>query len=137
MPEERLLERLRSHGPEARKKSGKDGRKRTYSILKHLHRILNTRWGSVPIADDYGLPDFTGLAYVYPESLKEIERSIKQTILKYEPRLETVRISFVPQDDDLLALHFQITGKVLDEEETISVTYDCLVNSEGKITMRR
>lgn len=137
MPTERLLERLRSRSREGPGERVKDKQRLTQSILRHLHRILNTRWGCVPIAEDYGLPDFTDLAYTVPDSLKEIERAIKQIILKYEPRLETVRLSFVPQDEDMLVLHFQIVGKAYQEEERIPVTFDCMVDSDGKIMIRR
>ena len=135
MREERLLERLRTWEREPARRGREDTRKIIDSVLRHLQRILNTKQGNVPIAEDYGVPDFTDLLYSYPESVKEIERTIRLAIQKYEPRLKTVRVSFTPQEEDLLSLRFQIAAR-LSGESKAQVFFETVVDSEGKITLK-
>ena len=137
MREERLTERLRSWEKEPQRRAREDPGRAIDSILRHLQRILNTRLGNVPIADDYGLPDFTEFLSAYPRSLKDFERSIRQTILKYEPRLKAVRVSFIPREDEPFALRFQIVGQLATETDGNPVYFESVVGSEGKITIRR
>ncbi|MBC2694636.1 MAG: type VI secretion system baseplate subunit TssE [Desulfobacteraceae bacterium] len=136
MGEDRLLERIQFLEKEPARRARENPKRIVDSILRHLQRILNTRQGSVLIAKDYGVPDFTDFLYSYPEALSEIERSIRQMIQKYEPRLKDVRIRFIHQDEDLLSLHFQIVAKVLTEDTKIPVLFESFVSSEGKIMIK-
>lgn len=90
----------------------------------------------MPIAEDYGVPDFTTLLEGYPNSLRAFERSIRETIQKYEPRLKGVRVSFISSDEDLLSLRFQITGKLETEAHKDPVFFESVVGSDGKISIR-
>jgi type VI secretion system protein len=70
------------------------------SIMHHLQKILNTRQGSAPIDDDYGMPDFTDLAMTFsPESVKRLARSIKYVINKYETRMRDVVVEATPKGE--------------------------------------
>ena len=136
MREERLLERIRAweKGPDRRAKE--DPTKIIDSVLRHLRRVLNTRRGNVDIAEDYGVPDFTDLVHSYPESIREIERSIRQIIDKYEPRLKAVRVSFVAQDEDIFSARFQIVARLATEDEKIPVFFESLMGSDGRVKIR-
>lgn len=135
MREERLLNRLRTWERDPARRGREDPRKIVDSVLEHLQRILNTKQGNVPIAEDYGVPDFTDIRHFSAESVREIERSIRQTIQKYEPRLKAVRVSFVPQDEDNLSLRFQIAAKLVSEAKA-QVFFETVIDSEGKIDIR-
>ena len=115
MHEERLLERIRSFERNPLLRGGKDRRHGVDSVLAHLQRILNTRQGSVPLANDYGVPDFLDFLQNYPESINEIETSIKNVIDKYEPRLSGTSVLFVPDEDEILTLRFQIMASLTVE----------------------
>jgi type VI secretion system protein len=136
MREERLLERIRSWEKKPDRRARQDPRKIVDSVLRHLQRVLNTKRGNVPIAEDYGIPDFTNFLRAYPESLRDFERSIRQTIQKYEPRLRAIRVSFIPQDEDALSVRFQIIAKLAIEHEMVPVLFESLVGSDGKISIR-
>lgn len=114
-----------------------DSKRAVDSVLGHLQRILNTRQGSVPIGEDYGVPDFTDFAQVYPDGIRDLERGIRQTIQKYEPRLTAVRVRFVPSEEDILSVRFQISGKLITEDKQEPVKFESMINSEGKISIRR
>jgi len=135
MKEERLLDRIRSWEKRPILRNREDPRRVTDSVLRHLRRLLNTKAGNVPIAEDYGVPDFTDFLHSYPDSVREMERTLRLVIQKYEPRLKAVRVSFVPQDESALSLSFQITARLSTEEKT-QVLFETRVDSEGKIEVR-
>ncbi len=135
MREERLLERVQTWEKEPARRGKEDSRRIVGSVLSHLQRILNTKQGNVPIAEDYGVPDFTDFLNSFPVSVKEIEKAIRLAIQKYEPRLTAVRVSFIPQEEDPLSIRFQITAKLLTESRT-QVYIETIVGSDGKINIR-
>jgi len=136
MREERLLERISTWEREPGRREREDVKRITDSILYHLQRILNTKQGNVPIAEDYGVPDFTDLFHSYPESVRDLEKSIRQTIQKYEPRLRGVRVSFIPQEEDILSLRFQIVAQLATAERKNSVLFETIVDSDGKVSVK-
>jgi type VI secretion system protein len=135
MREERLLERIRAWEKDPSRRSREDPGKVTDSVIGYLQRILNTKQGNVPIAGDYGLPDFSDLVYAFPESIRDIEKAIRQAIQKYEPRLKTVRINYVQQEEDVLTLRFQIIAKLSSESKT-QVLFETVIDSEGKVNIK-
>lgn len=135
MREERLLERIRSWEREPGRRAQEDPRRVNDSILEHLKRILNTRQGNVPIADDYGIPDFLDLLGSFPESVRETERILRQAIQKYEPRLKAVRVSFIPHEEDPLSLRFQIAARLTSDSRK-QVVYETHIDSDGKVQLR-
>jgi len=135
MKEERLLERILSWENEPLRRNRGDLHREIDSILAHLTRILNTRQGSVPISGAYGIPDLTDFMTSYPESVTEIERSIRCAIEVCEPRLRSVKIVFIPQDDDLLCLRFQIIAH-LDRDSEKNILIETLVDSDGKVSLK-
>mgnify|MGYP000356758259 CR=1 FL=1 len=135
MREERLLERIRTYGRETARRGKEDPRRITESVLRHLQRILNTKQGNVPIAEDYGTPDFSDFLLAFPDSIREIERAIRVAIQKYEPRLRGVKVAFIPQEEELLSLRFQITAR-LDTESKTPVFFETEIDSDGKVTIR-
>ena len=109
---ERLLDRIRSSEDAAVQRAGDTDRRCQASVLSHLQRILNTRRGNVPIAEDYGIPDFVDFLQNYPESVHKIEQDIKAAIDKFEPRLGQVLVTHVPDVDEGLSLRFQIVASL-------------------------
>jgi type VI secretion system protein len=134
MREERLLERIKVWEKEPERRSKEDPRRTIDSILRHLQRILNTKRGNVPIAEDYGVPDFTDLLRSYPDLVRDFERSIKQTIQKYEPRLSGVRLNLIPPDEDVLSLRFQIVAKLTINQENLFI--ETVLDSDGKMSIK-
>jgi len=86
--------------------------RRAKSIADHLWRMFNTRQGSIPHLDDYGLPDISEIYRKLPSSLKELETTILNLINKYEPRLERVRIRPLPTLPHEFRLSFELAAVV-------------------------
>ena len=137
MEEARLLERIRLREKNPLRRENQDATQVIDSLLNHLTRILNTRRGNVLIAEEYGIPDYTEFLQNYPESLREVERAIKQTITQYEPRLKAVRVSFVPQENDILSITFQISAKLASTTSNTSVFFETQLDSGGKVSIKK
>ncbi|WLE99140.1 MAG: type VI secretion system baseplate subunit TssE [Candidatus Electrothrix communis] len=136
MREARLLERIRQREQNPHRREGEDPSRVIDSIQEHLRQILNTRQGNVPISEEYGTPDFTEFLVDYPQSLHGFERAIRHTVRLYEPRLRAVRVVFLPQEDDLLSLKFQIFAKLATPGSNDSVVFESLMDSEGQISIK-
>lgn len=82
------------------------------SIMDHLTRMFNTRKGSIPHLQDYGLPDISEIYRKMPEGLEELKDAIKKTIERYEPRLKNVRV--VRSEDNMkdARLVFILSGEI-------------------------
>jgi type VI secretion system protein len=139
MYEERLTQRIRNLERKNAVKGGSDVSQIVNSIISHLQRVLNTRQGSVPIAEDYGMPDFTnyqGLGLT--EEAKDIADIIKSMILKYEPRLGGAQVTYEPDKDDLLSLRFKLQTEIVHvRDERIVVELETVISSEGKVRVTR
>ncbi|MBC2714119.1 MAG: type VI secretion system baseplate subunit TssE [Desulfobacteraceae bacterium] len=136
MREERLIERIRLREKQPDRSTTEDPKKIISSVLRHLQKVLNTRQGGVQIAEDFGMPDLTDYLRGYPASLRDVEKSLRQTIIKYEPRLKAVRVKFVPQEEDLLSLNFQIIARLAGEHSDQPVVFESQVDSDGRISIR-
>lgn len=137
MRERRLLDRIRYLDKNPSRRVSEDPRQTLYSVQEHLQRILNTRQGSAPISDEYGIPDFTNLISGYPQSKRAVERAIRNTIQKYEPRLQGVRIRFLPREEDMLTLSFQITAHLVLRDGKDPITFESVLDSGGHIIVKR
>ena len=137
MREARLLDRIRQRELFPHRRETEDPSRVIDSIQDHLSQILNTRQGNVPISEEYGTPDFTDFLSEYPQSLRAFERAIRQTIMQFEPRLRAVRVAFTPQDEDRLVVKFQIFAKLAASESNTSVLFESLLDSDGKISIKK
>ncbi len=136
MREYRLLDRIRVMARNPSRRLTQDPKQMLRSIQEHLQRILNTRQGNVIIADDYGIPDFTNFMNAFPEAQRELERIIRHTIQTYEPRLQGVRVTFLPRDGDPLSLSFQIQARLALKEHREAVTFESIVDAGGQIRVK-
>jgi type VI secretion system protein len=134
--EHRLLDRIRLLNKNPSRRITEDPKEMLRSIQDHLQRILNTRQGSAPIAQDFGVPDFTDFMSAFPDSQRSIEHSLRQTIQKYEPRLEGVRVSFSPKEEDPLSVSFQIRARLVLKEHKEPVSFESEVDTGGHIRVK-
>jgi len=61
---------------------------------------------------------------------------IRNTIQKYEPRLKAVRVKLIPQEENMLAVSFQVVARLILEEEKDPVVFESVMDSDGKVTIR-
>jgi type VI secretion system protein len=134
---ERLTERIRSWNAEPYQRERQDPKRMIDSIIQHLERILNTRRGSAQISEDFGIPDFTDYRTAFPDAHRDLERAIRLTIQKYEPRLRTVRVKFILQEEEMLSVSFQIIARLAVDEAKDPVVFESTLDSDGKIRIRK
>jgi len=135
MYEDRLLERIAGLEEPAGRRRGTDVSRAVDSIIRHLQRMLNTRQGSVPIAEDYGIPDMTNFpAQDMDGAGRDIAGAIRDFIRVYEPRLDKVRITFEQREENMLALRFRLEGVLVGENRT-PVMFETVVDAGGRMTV--
>jgi type VI secretion system lysozyme-like protein len=104
-------------------------------IAESLMYLLNTHQGSVLMADDFGLPDFSP-ELVGPNSLRAYEQNMKNLILKYEPRFKEVEVrgQFDTEHKNHLIFHFK---GVLDSASfPEKLSYYTVMTDHGRLMMR-
>lgn len=106
------------------------------SILRNLVKLLNSRMGHAPAQMDYGIPEPSEVAHAFPDALGTMQRSIRTSIEKYEPRLTGVNVMHVESEEDQFTLRFQITGQLATSKERVPVCFDTLVDSTGRIKLK-
>ncbi len=135
MQDERLLERLQTMERSPDSRTERNFSRLVDSIIHHLQRMLNTHQGSVPIADDYGIPDITNApGEGFLETTRRIELTLQQVIMKYEPRLTGIKMSLISDSADVLALRFKMEA-VLMEDRATPVVFETVVSSDGKVNV--
>ena len=114
---------------------GEDGAKRSVefdfdaykvSIFQHLQRMFNVRQGSCLANPEYGLPDFNDLdmKHGFSIAVKEIIKSIKYNIAKYEVGLSRVRVTFIRDDTSPLDLKFEIVGVLVAGKRSERIKFE-------------
>jgi len=84
------------------------------SIMDHLNRLFNTRDGSLTHLKDYGLPDISEIYRKMPHGIEELQKAIKRTVEKYEPRLKKVKVTPLDTDPKDFRLVFILTGELAE-----------------------
>ncbi len=107
------------------------------SIIDHLEKLLNSRQGTTLMDREFGLPDFTDYKTKFPESLRDIEKSIQYTIENYETRLDYVNVEFLTFNETDFTLSFKITAMLSKEFTDKDVVIESILNSSGEMSFRR
>lgn len=118
----------------SRIKAGADSRPldEVESITEHLRSLLNTRQGESATTPDFGVIDMNDLLHAFPDAVQILQRSIRQTILQYEPRLKNVSIRHVPTDEPLV-LNFEIVAQLARRGARGVVRFHTHVTPTGKV----
>jgi type VI secretion system protein len=135
-PERSLLERLDDAGQERERRLHVDPEKTAESVLQHLRQMLNVHQGNVPTLPSYGMPDFNDLTAQFPEAIAEIQRALRTSIERYEPRLKRVRIRHVADEDNPLMLRFEITAQLVTGGGAAAMRFETFLDPSGMVSIR-
>jgi type VI secretion system protein len=106
------------------------------SIRAHLSRILTTRKGSVPISDEYGVPDFSNIAGSFESgSNVEIVQAILEAVIRFEPRLVNPKVRSFEDTTELSALRIEISGEIKVNEQRTALQIPALVRANGEVVL--
>ena len=106
------------------------------SVLTHLRKMLNVRQGSVCTLPDYGIPDLNSLFMQYPDAVLALRRIIRDMLEKYEPRLRRVNVRYLPDEENPLMLRFEITARLVLDDQEPSIRFETVVGDNGKVRVR-
>jgi type VI secretion system protein len=100
--------------------------------LGNLRAILNTRVGDSPAADEFGIVDLCDLVHNFPDAAQVMQRSIRNAIAKYEPRLRSVRVRLAPSEDPL-TLVFEVSARLARDRRRGLVRVRTEVSPSGQV----
>lgn len=134
MAERSLLERLLDPGSPPGPKIREDRRAKIESIVRNLSRVLNSRHGSAPAQPDYGIPELSDILVAFPAAVGRMQKAIRATIEKYEPRLTGIQVIHVQDETSPMTLRFLILARLVEEDRPgASVSFDTAVESGGDV----
>ena len=82
------------------------------SIVENLKMVLQTRQGSVLHLPDFGIPDVLQMYFDSDNSLEPVKRQIRDTILKYEPRIAEAKVMKTDFDPNTMRISLKIVAKI-------------------------
>ena len=103
-------------------------------IVGNLQALLNTRLGDAVSAEGFGVVDLVDIIHDFPAAAQIMQRSIRATIAKYEPRLRNVSVRTVPSDDPL-TLTFEISGRLAGDRRRGVVRLRSEMTHGGRVTV--
>lgn len=132
---ERLTERVRRYARQGSLLSTKlDSSIIIESIRNHLEEILSTRQGSVPIDREYGLSELPTLVEDYSFAYQEeLRNHLQETILRYEPRLDSVQVSKILIDPGKQIITCNILAQLNKSFDSLNVYFTTILTSKGRV----
>jgi len=70
-----------------------EGEQQLHSVLGNLRRLFNARRGSLAHVPEYGLPDLSDVSPSSPEKIEALRVAIRESVERFEPRLQKVRVT--------------------------------------------
>jgi len=131
-----LLERLRNPDPAGQRQLHVSTGEVFDSILNNLQNVLNTNQGNALTNERYGLPHMAAIRDSMPFSVASYVAAIKTTIEAHEPRLTSVRVRHTPGKDRGMALRFEISGLIQDEDNRANVRFETFADDDGRLKVR-
>lgn len=104
------------------------------SVQQNIQRILNTRAGVLKHLPDYGLPDLTNIYKALPASAHVLKQQMEATLLKYEPRIRSIDVDILANDDPGVLVCFEMTCHL---KKAGLVRFGTYFEPPGRIRMHR
>ena len=88
------------------------------SIIENLTMLLRTRQGSLAHLPDFGLPDIMQVYIDSGYTFDPLKKQIRDTILKYEPRIASIKLENPQFDKPNMRLFLKIMATIKDFAHT-------------------
>lgn len=89
-----------------------EDKKLRQSIVENLKLILQTRQGSVLHLPDFGIPDVLQVYFNSGNSLEPVTKQIRETIVKYEPRISDAKVLKSDFDPNSMRISLKIVATI-------------------------
>jgi type VI secretion system protein len=129
-----LLTRIRRPELAAARREVSDAEVRD-SVLEHLKKMCMTRMGTMVTVGDYGIVDLSEIVHSFPDAIALMAKTLRHSILTYEPRLVNVQIKHIPASEDL-NLRFEIVGVMMNGDRRVPVKFETLVDPKRRVSVR-
>ncbi|MGG5887778.1 type VI secretion system baseplate subunit TssE [Falsiroseomonas sp. HC035] len=118
------------------------------AVRRDLEAVLNARRRRRPVPSElqelvvsplnYGIPDATSGAYAVPARRQALAREVEATIRRFEPRLMSVRVELVGNEDDLgRALRLKVDAVLRADPVPEPVSFETLLEPVSRdVTVR-
>jgi type VI secretion system protein len=103
------------------------------SILRNMQMVLNSRQGHAPAQMDLGIPPPHELMQGFPGTLDVAQKSIRQCIQRYEPRVTAVVVAYAPGEEPVQQVSFRISAQLAGEGRAEQLNVQTAITSEGRI----
>jgi len=105
------------------------------AVAQHINQMLNTRQGSCLTCPDYGLIEVSEILFDFPDAVGIMQRSIKNCIQTYEPRLKNVQVRHLKSElMHEMMLEFEITAQLhLPDGRRQSLRFATAVDPSGNV----
>lgn len=127
-----LFERLEIGAPARHITQGPPPEQVLESIKRNVVKVLNTRIGESMSAPTLGLVDLNDAMLGSHDIAMRVKRAIRQCLDVYEPRLEQVMLSVIPDEDSPMNIRFHIRAKINQHAVHDSVEIDLLLDNQRK-----
>lgn len=85
------------------------------SIQSDLHRLFNTKEGSLKHLPDYGLPDLQSIYQSFPQGVLNFIELLQKKIDKYEPRLNNILIESDNKGKERCVISLMISAEIINQ----------------------
>lgn len=100
------------------------------SVKRNLFNILNTHPGACQSALELGIVDLNDATIGTMDIIKEIQSVIERCILDFEPRIASVRVQSLVNEDNPLLLYFRIEAILSIEDISSSVVFNLHLDND-------
>jgi len=107
------------------------------SIANNLTNIFVTNIGSSESAYSYGKPELDNKNLSLNETIANINTTLRELILEYEPRLHDVTIRTIPDTHNVSKINVSISGYMKAHEGEYSTEYFAYIYGDGNIKVKR
>jgi type VI secretion system lysozyme-like protein len=107
------------------------------SIIENVTIIFGTRQGSISHLPDFGMPDIMQTYVNAGYTFEPLKKQIRDTILKYEPRIASVRVEDPRFDKNNMHLFLKIVVTVKDFSQTEILLTEFSTTGWTKVTSEK
>ncbi|WP_373819347.1 type VI secretion system baseplate subunit TssE [Glaesserella sp.] len=123
-----LFERIQAEDTQISKRH--HSRELVLSVKRNLLNILNTHPGACQSASDLGIVDLNDATIGTMDMTGKIQSVIESCILDFEPRITSVKVQSLINEDNPLLLHFRIDAVLSVEDIHSSVIFNLHLDND-------
>ena len=107
------------------------------SIANNLTNIFMTNIGSSESSYLYGKPELDNKNLSLNETIANVNSTLKELLLKYEPRLHDVIVRTTADSHNVSKINVSITGYMQAHDDEYAVEYSAYIYGDGNIKVKR